>query len=130
MSNFDPPPMIIHGKNPYSPMNPDKPSVSVAKTVQTKSANSNKPSVNGASLEKKIDEGLIGSPEVISKDIASKISSTRIEKGFKTQKELSLKCKLTQNEINQMEGGKMPLTTANKIKIRYVMRVLGLTGKL
>jgi hypothetical protein len=129
MSNFDPPPMIIHGKNPYSPMNPDKPTIST-KTVSTKTANSNKPSVNGASLEKKIDEGLIGSPEVISKDIASKISSTRIEKGFKTQKELSLKCNLTQTEINQMEGGKMPLTTANKIKIRSVMRVLGLTGKL
>jgi len=129
MSNFDPTPTIIHGKKPYSPMNPDKPTTST-KTVSTKTANSNKPSVNGASLEKKIDEGLIGSPELISKDIASKIASTRIEKGINTQKELSLKCKLTQNEINQMEGGKMPLTTPNKIKIRSVMRVLGLTGKL
>ena len=110
-------------------MNPDKPTIST-KTVSTKSANSNKPSVNGASLEKKIDEGLIGSPELISKDIASKIASTRIEKGYQTQKELSLKCKLNQNEINQMEGGKMSLNTPNKIKIRSVMRVLGLTGKL
>ena len=129
MSNFDPTSIIIHGKNPYSPINPDKQTLSI-KTVQIKSANSNKPLVNGASLEKKIDEGLIGSPELISKDIASKIASMRIEKGIKTQKELSLKCKLTQNEINQMEGGKMSLTTANKIKIRSVMQVLGLTGKL
>jgi hypothetical protein len=129
MSNFDPTPTIIHGKNPYSPINPDKATLST-KIVSTKTANSNKPSINGASLERKIDEGEIGSPEIISKDIASKIASTRIEKGYKTQKELSTRCKLTQNEINQMESCKMMLTTPNKIKIRSVMKVLGLTGKL
>ena len=32
MSNFDPTPMIIHGKNPYSQINPDKQTLSI-KTV-------------------------------------------------------------------------------------------------
>jgi len=129
MSTPDQNSTIIHGKNPYLPMNRDKP-ISSTKTVQEKSSNSNKPTVNGASLERKIDEGLIGSPELISKEISGKISTTRVEKGFKTQKELAARCNITPTEINQMEGGKMPLTTPNKIKIRSVMKVLGLTGKL
>jgi ribosome-binding protein aMBF1 (putative translation factor) len=125
MSHQDLKTIIIHKKQDKKPqINPSQVGEDGKKIFSGK--NSQGPSFNAASVERKIDSGEMGAPQTIPKEVSQKIINARREKGIKTQKDLATMTSIPVTDINQMESGKFVLTPQNKQKIRKVTNYLKL----
>jgi hypothetical protein len=85
---------------------------------------------NATKIERLAESGETYASPTIPLTVAQLIAKGRIEKGFKTQRELALaipKPQITQIEIQQMENGKFVLTLpGNREKVQAVGRKLQL----
>ncbi len=85
---------------------------------------------NATKIERLAESGEISATLTVPLAVAQLIAKGRIEKGFKTQKDLAQaipKPQITQNEIQQMENGKFILSLpGNREKVQAVGRKLQL----
>jgi len=126
MSSYDSRTIILHGKNIK------KNTITPADQLETKfGAKKNTQSVipYAKKIEAAIDEGVAAGPPKIPKELSHLIQTTRLEKGYKTQKDLAQAVtspNVTANEIQQMENGTMILNPQNRQKVQAVGRRLQL----
>ena len=117
------PTIILRSKNPINAKREINPDSTEKKNIHTSSNSQSTPMLNAKKLEQQIESGDMSGPPKIPREIGQKIQSTRIEKGFTTQKSLIqaiTKTQITQAEIQQMENGSFLLNGANKPKLQAV----------
>lgn len=118
-------PLIIRGKNAPPPRNINLNNIKRKSDVQPKSNG-----LNAASLERKIDEGVVTEPPKIARTISTLFSTKRQEImiGDKkmTQKDLAQRVNLPVADITSMENGSMVMNHDNKMKVRKVQRALNI----
>ena len=123
------PTIILRPKNPLITKREINLENSEKKNIHTSINSQSAPMVNAKKLEERIESGEITGPPKIPLELSKKIQSTRIEKGFKTQKSLIqsiTKTPITQAEIQQMENNTFLLNSANKQKLQAVCSSLGI----
>jgi hypothetical protein len=99
------------------------------KIIHSTANSQSTPMLNAKKLEQQIENGEMTGPPKIPRELAQKIQTTRIEKGFTTQKSLIqgiTKTPITSAEIQQMENGSFLLNAANKPKLQAVCVKLGI----
>ena len=89
--------------------------------------------MNASALERKIDDGTVTVLPKIDRETSSAIVAARVAKkiGEKTMTQSQLANSVNGKgivlaDINEMESGKMTLTTQNKLKINAVKNFLGI----
>jgi hypothetical protein len=123
MSDTICPTIVLRPKNPIITKREIKPENSEKKIIHTSSNSQSTPMLNAKKLEQQIESGDMSGPPKIPRELGQKIQTTRIEKGFTTQKSLIqaiTKTPITQAEIQQMENGSFLLNGANKPKLQAV----------
>jgi hypothetical protein len=99
------------------------------KIIHSTANSQSTPMLNAKKLEQQIENGEMTGPPKIPRELAQKIQTTRIEKGFTTQKSLIqgiTKTPITSAEIQQMENGSFLLNASNKPKLQAVCVKLGI----
>ena len=127
MSNNDYRTTIIHGKNPQRERVVSNPNTVLKNTHQINS-------LNGASIERKIDSGEMTVPPTLSldegKQIASMRTSKQINEKTMTQKQLAELANqkggknITVKDIQEIESGKLLMNHENKLKLASVKKAL------
>jgi hypothetical protein len=123
------PTIVLRPKNPVYTKREINPENCEKKIVHTSTNSQSTPMLNAKKLEERIESGDMSGPPKIPRELGQKIQSTRIEKGFTTQKSLIqaiTKTQITQAEIQQMENGLFLLNGANKQKLQAVCVKLGI----
>ena len=123
------PTITLRSKNPLITKREVNPNNTEKKTVCTTANCQSTPMLNAKKLEERIESGEMTGPPKIPRELGQKIQSTRIEKGFTTQKSLIqaiTKTQITTAEIQQMENGMFLLNAANKPKLQAVCVKLGI----
>jgi hypothetical protein len=117
------PTIVLRSKNPVYTNRVINTDNTEKKNVHNTSNSQSTPMLNAKKLEQQIESGELSGPPKIPRELAQKIQSTRIEKGFATQKSLIqgiTKTPITSAEIQQMENGSFILNGANKQKLQAV----------
>jgi hypothetical protein len=117
------PTIILRPSKPLITKREIKPENSEKKIIHTSTNSQSTPMLNAKKLEERIESGEFSGPPKIPRELGQKIQSTRIEKGFATQKSLIqaiTKTQITSAEIQQMENGSYILNGANKQKLQAV----------
>jgi len=119
--------VVIHGKNPTR-----QPTIQHGTVKSPHHANT----MNGAAIEKKIDDGTMTTPPMIPPAVSRLIIDHRVKTkvGDKTMTQLQLATAANQKggrgilpkDITDMENGQMLVNHTNKLKIRAVQKALGI----
>ena len=123
------PTIILRSKNPIVTKREINPDSTEKKVIHTTANSQSTPMLNAKKLEQQIESGEMTGPPKIPRELGQKIQSTRIEKGFTTQKSLIqaiTKTQITSAEIQQMENGMFLLNGTNKQKLQAVCVKLGI----
>ncbi len=129
MSNYCPT-IVLRPSNPVITKKEIKSTDQIGSKM-TASKNTQESTVkNATKIERLAESGEISATLTVPLAVAQLIAKGRIEKGFKTQKDLAQaipKPQITQNEIQQMENGKFILSLpGNREKVQAVGRKLQL----
>jgi hypothetical protein len=123
------PTIVLRPKNPIITKREINPDSTEKKIIHTTTNSQSTPMLNAKKLEERIESGDMSGPPKIPRELGQKIQSTRIEKGFATQKSLIqaiTKTPITSTEIQQMENGSFILNGPNKQKLQAVCVKLGI----
>ena len=123
------PTIVLRSKNPVITNRVINTDNTEKKNIHNTSNSQSTPMLNAKKLEQQIENGDMSGPPKIPRELSQKIQSTRIEKGFATQKSLIqgiTKTPITSAEIQQMENGSFILNGANKQKLQAVCVKLGI----
>ncbi len=123
------PTIVLRSKNPIVKTREINIDNTEKKIIHTTANSQSTPMLNAKKLEQQIESGEMTGPPKIPRELGQKIQSTRIEKGYTTQKSLIqaiTKTQITQAEIQQMENGSFLLNGANKQKLQAVCVKLGI----
>ena len=123
------PTIVLRPSKPVITKREINPDSTEKKIIHTTTNSQSTPMLNAKKLEERIESGEASGPPKIPRELGQKIQSTRIEKGFTTQKSLIqaiTKTQITQAEIQQMENGSFLLNGANKPKLQAVCVKLGI----
>jgi hypothetical protein len=123
------PTITLRSKNPIITKREINPDSTEKKVIHTTINSQSTPMLNAKKLEQQIESGDMSGPPKIPRELGQKIQSTRIEKGFTTQKSLIqsiTKTQITSAEIQQMENGSFLLNGTNKQKLQAVCVKLGI----